>query len=87
MRWHWSLSLKSDRRLQLPEVPPNPSLRAQLETESTEKLFQKLKQLDPQRAKTIDPHNKRRLIRALEILQNQKRNTFFKEKSLHPGIS
>ena len=57
---------------QLPEVPPNPSLRAQLETESTEKLFQKLKQLDPQRAKTIDPHNKRRLIRALEILQTKK---------------
>jgi len=36
-------------------------------------LFEKLKRLDPQRAKTIDKKNKRRLIRALEIVIKTKK--------------
>ena len=31
-------------------------------------MFKQLRKLDPERAKTIDPKNKRRLIRALEIV-------------------
>lgn len=53
----------------LPEVPPNPKLRVKLEKLSTEQLFRKLLKLDPARAKSIDPHNPRRLIRALEIIK------------------
>ena len=53
----------------LPEtVKPDPQLRKKLEKLSTEKLFIKLKKIDPTRAKTIDKNNKRRLIRALEIV-------------------
>lgn len=54
-------------RIALPDVPANPKLRAQLEKKSEVQLFALLKKRDPRRAKTIDPHNKRRLIRALEI--------------------
>ncbi len=49
-------------------VKPDLKLRQKLETLSAEKLFEKLKKLDPQRAKNIDKNNKRRLIRALEIV-------------------
>lgn len=54
--------------LKLPEVPPQKELRKKLEKESAESLFDKLKKLDPRRSKTIDRFNKRRLIRALEII-------------------
>jgi len=52
----------------LPPVPPQPKLRKQLEKKSAEELFSRLKKLDPRRARNIDRHNKRRLIRALEII-------------------
>jgi tRNA dimethylallyltransferase len=55
-------------RASLPEVPPNPSLRKKLEKLSAEKLFAMLKAKDPERAQTIDKHNKVRLVRALEII-------------------
>lgn len=51
-----------------PEVHPNAALRTKLEKFSTEALFAKLKKLDPRRAKNIDRHNRRRLVRALEIV-------------------
>ncbi|MBI2011055.1 MAG: tRNA (adenosine(37)-N6)-dimethylallyltransferase MiaA [Candidatus Colwellbacteria bacterium] len=51
-----------------PAVPPNPKLRQKLEKESSESLFKKLERLDPDRAANIDPKNKRRLVRALEIV-------------------
>lgn len=51
----------------LPDVPPNKLLRKKLEKISKEKLFEMLKKKDPRRAKTIDKHNKVRLVRALEI--------------------
>ncbi len=53
---------------QLPNVNPNPTLRKELEQNSTDRLFTRIKEADPERAKTIDPHNRRRLIRALEII-------------------
>ncbi len=54
---------------QIPEVIPNPKLRQLYERKPVSELFKLLKKLDPRRAKTIDPKNKRRLIRALEIIK------------------
>lgn len=51
-----------------PEVPPNKSLRKRLEKKSIDSLFKELEKKDPRRAKEIDPKNKVRLIRALEIV-------------------
>lgn len=51
----------------IPEIGPNRALRARLEKMTVEMLFAKLKKLDPDRADAINHHNKRRLIRALEI--------------------
>jgi len=49
-------------------VPPNETLRAELEQKSTEELSAELTRLDPRRASTIDHANRRRLIRALEVI-------------------
>jgi len=54
-------------RISYPNVPPDKKLRERLERLSTKKLFAQLKKLDPRRARTVEPHNKRRLIRAIEI--------------------
>ena len=54
-------------KISIPEVPPNPKLRKQLETRSTEELFNILKNLNPERAENIDRRNPRRLVRAIEI--------------------
>jgi len=55
--------------LVLPEVPANKNLRAKLEKMTAENLYKELKKLDPNRAKTIDQKNKRRLVRSLEIIK------------------
>ncbi len=52
----------------IPSVKPDWSLRKKLEKKSTEQLFSELKKKDSQRAKNIDNRNRRRLIRALEII-------------------
>jgi len=52
----------------LPQVKPNLKLRKTLESKTAAELFLKLKKLDPKRAENIDSKNKRRLIRALEII-------------------
>jgi tRNA dimethylallyltransferase len=52
-----------------PRVKPDWKLRKELEKKSEKKLFEELKKLDQERAKTIDPHNKRKLIRAIEIVK------------------
>ncbi len=51
----------------IPRVPPNKKLRAGFEEKTTDELVSWLGQLDPDAAATIDIHNKRRLIRALEV--------------------
>lgn len=53
---------------QFPNVPPNPTLRKKLEKQSVSELARMLIKKDPERAKTIDLKNPRRLIRALEII-------------------
>lgn len=52
----------------LPETPKDAALRSKLAKESPERLFARLKKLDPERAKNIDQRNKVRLIRSLEIV-------------------
>lgn len=58
---------------QVPEVPPQPELRARLETEAREigsaALHERLAAIDPQAAATIDANNLRRIVRALEVYQ------------------
>ena len=49
-------------------VDANPALREELETLPTEELFARIREQDPRRAAELDPQNRRRLIRALEII-------------------
>ena len=53
--------------LEIPKVPPQPELRAELDIFPLSELMQKLERLDPQSAATIDRNNPRRIIRALEV--------------------
>lgn len=53
---------------EFPEVKPDPVLRRELGKLTAPELFTLLSEKDPERAKTIDRHNKVRLIRALEIV-------------------
>lgn len=55
----------------IPDVPPNPKLRAKLLLKTSEELVAILKKLAPERAKTVDPYNLRRVIRAIEIAQSE----------------
>jgi len=57
----------------IPEVKPDWKLRKKLEKLTTEQLFKKLEKLDEKRAQSIDKHNPRRLIRAVEIVLKSKR--------------
>lgn len=47
---------------------PNPLLRQELEGRSAEDLMREIRERDPRRASKIDSSNKRRLVRALEII-------------------
>ncbi len=55
----------------VPEVPPQPDLRAELaelaERAGKDALFARLQALDPASAARIDPRNLRRVIRAIEV--------------------
>jgi tRNA dimethylallyltransferase len=54
--------------LQSAPVAPDEEFRNSLENYSNEELFKKLSTLDANRAAAIDKNNRRRLIRALEII-------------------
>lgn len=53
-----------------PDVAPDWKLRKKLGQKSASHLFLMLEKLDPARARSIDPHNPRRLIRAIEIVKH-----------------
>ena len=59
---------------QIPEVAPDIGYRQSLEKAAAEgkagELYIKLEQIDPAAAKKIDPHNVRRIIRALEVYRS-----------------
>jgi tRNA dimethylallyltransferase len=53
--------------LAIPAIPPQPALRAELETRPLAELLSQLEELDPRSAAVIDRNNPRRVIRALEV--------------------
>lgn len=55
---------------ELPAIPPNKELRRRLDSQPASELYEELKRKDSYRAEAIDPHNKVRLIRALEIIES-----------------
>lgn len=58
---------------QIPKVEPDFQLRKKLEKEPLEKLVKKLKKLNSEVENMVDIKNKRRIIRALEILLRGKK--------------
>lgn len=72
----------------VPQVPPDPEFRARLERrlaiDGSAPLWQELRQLDPERAATVDPQNPRRIIRALEILRVTGTRAAAADKSAEP---
>ncbi len=55
--------------LSIPRVAPNPARRKHLESQDSAALYAHLLQLDPVAAARIDPRNKRRIIRAVEVCE------------------
>jgi tRNA dimethylallyltransferase len=55
--------------LTIPKIAPDWKLRKILERESTIGLFARIRQWDPDFAEVVDKNNKRRLIRAIEVMQ------------------
>ena len=53
--------------LDIPQVAPQPELRAALEAHTTDDLLRQLGEHDLQSYETIDRNNRRRIIRALEV--------------------
>jgi tRNA dimethylallyltransferase len=51
----------------IPQVAPDERLRAALDREPVTALFDRVRAVDPLSAERIGPHNKRRLVRALEV--------------------
>jgi tRNA dimethylallyltransferase len=56
-------------KMQAAPVEPDQELRTKLEKYSNEELLQLLETKDARRAADVDPHNRRRLIRSLEIIE------------------
>jgi tRNA dimethylallyltransferase len=61
---------------EIPQVPPDLEFRDYLKKKAAkignDKLYQELVKIDPVAAKKIDPHNTRRIIRALEVYKVSK---------------
>ncbi len=55
--------------ISFPDVKPNEALRKKMEKYSLERLLKILSKLDPKKSQTIDAKNKRRIIRAIEIIK------------------
>ncbi len=53
--------------LDIPQVPPQPELRAELEQRPLSDLLRELEERDPKSFASIDRNNPRRVIRALEV--------------------
>jgi len=72
---------------QFPKTKINLKLRNQLESKTLVELTNLLKKQDPERFKTIDQKNKRRIIRALEIISSTKKEvTPLAKKPLNANI-
>src|SRR2546425_6857948 len=53
--------------LDLAALPHDPAVRALLERETPEVLYERLRSLDPDSASALDPRNVRRVLRSVEI--------------------
>ncbi len=69
----------------IPIVPPNKKLRGKLEKWPVEKLYQQLLKKDPAAKDFIDPQNKRRIIRALEVIATTKK-PFSQQRTHGPAL-
>jgi len=69
-----------------PEVPPDQKLRDRLAKKSAETLMSEISRLDPRRAKELDPHNKVRIIRAIEIARALGSVPRTKKKKLYDAL-
>ncbi len=69
--------------LMAPGVQTNLAVRAQLEQKSTPELALQLKMTDPQSYQYIDVHNRRRLIRALEV-SVESEASFWEQRKAEP---
>lgn len=73
---------------QVPEVPPAPELRAELEARAEadggDALHAELRAVDPDAADRIDPRNVRRTIRALEVHQASGETSGSKPRRIAP---
>ena len=76
---------------QPPKVPPNPAIRADLEFQLERRgiwpLFELLQAIDPQTAERTDPHNPRRVLRALEIHLSGGRNPASNPTPKNPDVN
>ena len=57
----------------LPEIPQDTLLREELEKVSDEELLKEIEEKDPERFADLDPANRRRLVRAVEIIRTRGR--------------
>ncbi|MBI4122313.1 MAG: tRNA (adenosine(37)-N6)-dimethylallyltransferase MiaA [Parcubacteria group bacterium] len=55
------------RNWQIPAIEPDSALRAELEALTTDELATRLSKLNPDKAAQTDLHNRRRLVRAIEV--------------------
>lgn len=71
----------------IPEVPPNPALRAELDADAeangVDALYARLLALDPSAADFVQPRNLRRIIRALEVCI-ETGQSFSAQRGKHP---
>ena len=54
--------------LDLASLPHDPAVRARLESEDAAKLHDRLRLIDPEAAARVDPRNRRRLVRYVEVV-------------------
>jgi tRNA dimethylallyltransferase len=75
----------------IPQVPPDPKLRRELEARAeqgdSQGLYHELEEADPAAAAKISPHNIRRVVRALEIYHATGRRPTELQGKQEPGFS
>jgi tRNA dimethylallyltransferase len=75
----------------IPQVPPDPKLRRELEARAeqgdSQGLYHELEEADPAAAAKISPHNIRRVVRALEIYHATGRRPTELQSKQEPGFS
>jgi tRNA dimethylallyltransferase len=71
--------------LTIPRVAPDHARRKELEREDVAALYARLRQIDPVAAEKIDPRNKRRVIRAIEVCETTGKPISAQQKRVEPN--